>query len=300
MVITRDEPEAILESTVDGLLATSASYSREILVVDDASRAPVHLPRPDVRVVRHPVSIGVARSRRHGGYLATGDVLVWMDAHMSFAPDWLDPMMAHVDSGALLCAAWWNYELSRPVCWGADFVWCGERNYAMHRSPGFGFRHRTEFPGDGAVEVPMWIGACYMTLRESYEKLGGFSPFSRVWGKSEQDMCARAWIMALGVKCVTGARVGHLTRSKFPYPVKWADIEFNQVAMIRTVFEEPVAQKLEEIMEPLPAEVHTWLSRVDFHEWRRLIQARRRIGDAEFFRRFVPDAPEFLMTGLEL
>jgi hypothetical protein len=224
--------------------------------------------------------------------LATGSVLVWMDAHMSFGPTWFDKMMDHVDSGTLLCSAWWDYVLSRPLCWGADFVWCGERNYAANRVPGLTFRHRTHFSGDGAVEVPMWMGGCYMALRETYEKLGGFSPFFRTWGRSEEDMCARAQIMGIGVKCVTGAHVGHLTRPRSPYPVRWEDIEFNQVVLIRTVFQQPTAQALERLLQPLPADVRAWLARAQFFDWHRLIQSRRQITDGEFFRRFVSNAPE--------
>jgi len=139
------------------------------------------------------------------------------------------------------------------------------------------------------------IGACYMMLRESYERVGGFSPFFRVWGKADQDVSIRSWIAGLGVKCVTGARVGHLSRKKFPYPVRWEDIEFNQLAMVRTVFEEETVAAIEELLQALPADVQTWLSQVDLCEWRRLIQSRRQVRDAEFFRRFVPDAPECLM-----
>ncbi len=294
VVTARDEPQPVLERTIDGLIETSRGRSTEIVLVDDGSLIPVALNRPQLLVVRNETPIGVAQSRRYGASLAGGVVLAWVDAHMRFAPDWLDHMLSHVDCGALLCAAWWDYELSRPLCWGADFLWCGERDYKAGRTPGFGFRHRTRFPGDGAVEVPMVIGACYMTLRQSYDRLGGFSPFFRIWGKSEQDLSARAWIMGLGVKCVTGAHVGHLSRSRFPYPVRFADIEFNQVAILRTVFEQPVCQAIEDMMQPLPSEVQNWLSQVDFREWRRLIQSRRQISDAEFFRRFVPGSPECL------
>ena len=294
VVTTRDEEPAILETTIDGLLQTSVTHRRQIVVVDDGSLVPVTLDRPDVLTVRHATAIGVAQSRRHGAVVASGDVLVWVDAHMRFAPDWLDHMLAHVDSGALLCAAWWNYSLTRALCWGADFDWCSERDYGAGRCPGLGFRHRTKFPGDGAPEVPMVIGACYMALRESYDTLGGFSPFFRIWGRSEQDVSARAWISGLGVKCVTGARVGHLSRSKFPYPVSWRDIEFNQIAMARTVFEAPVAHAIEQHFEPLHADVRTWLGDADFAQWRQLIQSRRQINDAEFLRRFVPNAPEYL------
>ncbi|MGD0009753.1 MAG: glycosyltransferase [Terriglobia bacterium] len=295
VVTTRNESVAVLESTIDGLLATSERYPREIVVMDDASLTPVSLSRPDVRVVRHDAAMGATRSRRHGAALTSGDVLAWPNAHMNFAPDWLDCMLAHVGSGALLCAAFWNYELTRPVCWGADFVWRGERNYANNISPGFMLRHRTKFPGEGAVEVPVDIGACCMMLRESHERMGGFSPFFRIWGTLEQDLSARAWITGLGVRCVTNARVGKLTRSKFPYPISWEDIEFDRFAMVRTVFEEQTAAALEELMKPAPRKVQEWLEQTDFSAWRSLVQSARQISDAEFFRRFVPDAPECLL-----
>jgi hypothetical protein len=229
-----------------------------------------------------------------GASFASGDILVFLDPHMSFAPDWLDQMLAHVDSGALLCAAWWNWELTKPVCWGAEFVWCGKRDYQAGLAPGFAFRHRTDFPGDGAVEVPMVIGACYMVLRQIYERIGGFSPFFRTWGKLEQDICCRAWIAGVGAKCVTGARVGHFSRPKFPYPVRWEEIEFNQVVTVRTVFQEPVACAIEKMLQPLPVEVEKWLAAEDFSDFRNLLQSQRHMSDAEFLRRFVLNAPECL------
>jgi glycosyltransferase involved in cell wall biosynthesis len=291
VITTRDESAPVLESTIDGLLATSARYAREIVVVDDKSATPVSLDRPDTLVVRHDAPVGVTQSRRRGASVASGDVLVWLDAHMSFAPDWLDHMLAHVDSGALLCAAWWDYELTKPLCWGADFLWRAERNYSLAHCPGFDFRHRVQFPGEGAIEVPMVIGACYMMLRESYERIGGFSPFFRTWGKDEQDISARAWMAGLGVKCVTGARVGHLSRSKFPYPVHFEEIEFNQLAMVRSVFEPETASAIEELLKPLPQRVKEWLDQTDFSAWRSVVQSARKISDAEFFSRFLPQLP---------
>jgi glycosyltransferase involved in cell wall biosynthesis len=197
IIAVRDEPRNLLEATIEGLLQTSTRYRREIVVVDDGSLVPLTLERPEVVIIRNSEPIGSARSRRLGASFANGEVLVFLDPHMSFAPDWLDQMLAHVDCGSLLCAAWWDWELSKPVCWGAEFVWCGKRDYHAGLSPGFAFRHLTTFPGDGVVEVPMVIGACYMVLRQSYEKIGGFSPFFRIWGKLEQDICCRAWMRGL-------------------------------------------------------------------------------------------------------
>jgi glycosyltransferase involved in cell wall biosynthesis len=294
VVVTRDEPTPLLETTIQGLLRTSTGHSREIVVVDDGSRVPVFLEHPEVRVVRNPLAIGTSQARRYGASITCGGVLVSMDAHMRFAPDWLDRMLEHVESRAVLCAAWGDYEHPRPLCWGADFLWCGVRNYQAGLLPGFTFRHRSIYPGDGAVEVPMLIGACYMMLRESYDRLGGFSPFFRTWGMLEQDLSLRAWIVGLGVKCVSSAHVGHFTRSKFPYAVRWADVEFNQIATVRTVFEEPVARAVEGLLQPLPSDIQAWLAQAEFARWRQSVQSQRRIRDAELFRRFVPNAPECL------
>jgi glycosyltransferase involved in cell wall biosynthesis len=294
VVTARDEPADVLAATIDGLLATSTGQDREIVIVDDGSQEAVTIERPGTRVVRNAKALGVAQSRRLGAAMTTGDVLVWTDAHMSFAPDWLEEMLRHVDTGALLGASWWNYELTRPLCYGAEFVWCADRDHHAGRSPGLAFRHRTRFPGEGAVEVPMVIGACYMALRESYEHCGGFSPYFRIWGKSEQDVSARMWITGRGVKCVTGARVGHLSRPQFPYPVSWSDIEFNQVVLFRALLEHATLQAVERILGPLPEQVEKRLAEVDLRAWRESIQSRRSMSDFEFFRRFVSDAPASL------
>jgi glycosyltransferase involved in cell wall biosynthesis len=294
-VVARNEPPELLIATLDGLISTGGGHLREIVLVDDGSDVPVYLNRPAVFVVRNDVPIGTSQARRQAASLTSGEVLVSIDAHMQFAPNWLDEMLLHVDTGSLLCAAWWDYALTRALCWGADFLWCGERDYTTGRLPGLAFRHRTNEPGMNAPEVPMLIGACYMMLRSSYEKLGGFSPFFRTWGKLEQDLSARAWILGLGVKCIPSAHVGHFSRAKFPYKVRWADIEFNQLATIRTVFHEPTARLFEQLMQPMPPEVQAWANKTDFADVQRLIQSRRELSDADFFRRFVPSAPECLL-----
>ena len=291
IIPARNEPPEVLQATIEGLLESSAACAREIIVVDDGSDVPVRLAGPYLRVERAEAPVGVSQSRRRGAAVANGDVLVTLDAHMRFAPGWLDPMLAEVDCGALLCAAWWDYELTQPVSWGADFRWRPQRDYVNGRCPGFDFRHRTAIPGGDTVDVPMVIGACYMMLRDSYERLGGFSPFLRTWGKDEQDLSARAWLAGLGVKCVAAAKVGHLSRPKFPYPVRFEDIEFNQLAVVRTVFEPETASALEELIKPVPPRVQEWLDQTDFSTWRGVVQAARRISDAEFFSRFLPELP---------
>ena len=62
----------------------------------------------------------------------------------------------------------------------------------------------------------------------------------------------RAWLAGFGVKCVTDAGVGHLSRPAFPYTVRFDDVEFNQLMSIRTVFEAQTSTLLESFFDPLP------------------------------------------------
>ena len=216
-------------------------------------------------------------------------VIVCLDAHMTFRADWLDRMMEHVESGALLCSAFWNYDRTACHCYGADFEWCGERDHHRGRSPGFQIRHRVEFPGPGAVEVPMIIGACYMLTRRTYDALGGFSPLFRVWGADEQDLSARAWMAGVGVRCVADACVGHLWRPAFPYQVHFDHLEFNQLALIRSVFDAQTVSLLERAFMPLSGRVGRWLDDIDLTGWRSVVQACRTADDAQFLERFLPE-----------
>lgn len=289
VVTARDEAPEVLRRTVNELRATTPAGGREIVVVDDGSRLPVSGLPSDVDMIRHETPVGVSRARRAGFERTIADVLVWLDAHMTFAPDWLDRMFAHADSGALLCSAFWDYERSVCHCYGADYVWCEERNHHAQRSPGFHLRHRTAFPGAGAPEIPMTIGACYMMRRFTYEAIGGCSPLFRVWGADEQDLSARAWLAGFGVRCVTGAAVGHFSRPSFPYAVSFDDIEFNQLALTRTVFESSTVDALEPFFHPLPPRVAESIHAADVAGWRSIVQSARRISDAEFFDRFIPE-----------
>lgn len=63
----------------------------------------------------------------------------------------------------------------------------------------------------------------------------------------------------VGAKCVPDAHVGYLSRKKFSSPVSFSDIEFNQVAMVRTTLEEAAVNAIEPLIQPLPAEVQSWV-----------------------------------------
>jgi GT2 family glycosyltransferase len=290
IIATRDEDPQMLEATLASLRATTGHLVTEVIVIDDASITPVSPASVgDARLLRHPVARGACESRRAGAMLASGELLVWTDAHMTFGPHWLEQLLVQARGDTLVCSPFWSYDLKDCLCWGADFVWNAVRDYGAGKSPGFGLRHRVERPSAAAVEVPMMIGACYAIRRDAYEKLGGFCPHFKIWGIEEQDMAARAWMSGMTVVCATHAQVGHYSRSAFPYSVQFDHLEFNQLVMIRSLFDKETIERLEAAFHPIPPQVEAWLAATDLAPWRRGVQRRRKVSDAEFFKRFVPE-----------
>lgn len=144
--------------------------------------------------------------------------------------------------------------------------------------------------------MPAAIGACYVMSRRSLEKLGGISPLLSTWGYDDIDLSIRSWITGLGVKCVRGARVGHLYRTAFPYPVHFDDLEFNQNTMLRSIFEEPTIHAMMKHLDPIPATVR---DRIDLYadeirHWREEVQSKRMISDKQFFRSCHPSMIDYL------
>jgi hypothetical protein len=290
IIATRDEEPRMLQDTLAGLRATTSALHTELVVVDDASVTPIDpTTLGDARLLRHPAPRGVCESRRAGAMLAAGDVLVWLDAHMTFGPHWLQQLMLQAHDDTLVCSPFWTYDLKDCMCWGADFVWNPARDYAAGKSPGIGLRHRVERPAAAAVEVPMVIGACYAMRREAYERLGGFCPHFKVWGIDEQDMSARAWMCGMRVICATHVQAGHYSRNQFPYPVQFEHLEFNQLVMIRSLFERETVERIESAFQPIPSAAEAWLDATDLTPWRKSVQRRCEMTEAQFFERFLPD-----------
>ena len=61
--------------------------------------------------------------------------------------------------------------------------------------------------------------------------------------------------------------------------------------MLRSLFETTTAAVLEEFFRPLSSGVEQRLAEADIEGWRAEVQARRRLSDAEFFRRIAPRVP---------
>ncbi len=281
VIASRNEPPELLARTVTGLHETARTVPYEIVVVDDASDVPVELvPHERLTLLRTRRPFGTMRSLGLGCAQASGRVLVTLDAHMTFADDWLEHYLAAIDSRTLVCPGAWTYNLTRSLYFGVDLFWRGGVHHVW-----WAYNWRTVQPRDRVVDVPMVLGACYGLERATYEQLGGFSPHYRVWGMVEQDLSYRAWMSGLRVRCATRARVGHFYRKRRPEgtSVSTPDFRYNQLLFGHCQLEEELGAKLNRYLDPPPEDLSN-LASPEVVAWRELVQSNRRRRDSDLLR----------------
>ncbi|HUA57483.1 MAG TPA: glycosyltransferase family 2 protein, partial [Verrucomicrobiae bacterium] len=230
VVISLNEGES-LRRTVDSLLATLPPAS-EIIVVDDGSTdGSAEFLRdgyPGVTLLRSAERLGVAGGRNLGAARATGDILVFSDAHCATPPGWTDALaevLARPEVGAVAPAIA-AMPPAAVECTGYGQKW-------TDASLAVGWLGRQ---GDSPYPVPLLCG-CFLALRrEVFVAIGGFDAGMVLWGAEDSELSIRLW--TLGYECwvVPEVEVQHAFRAHFPYQVKWEPILHNRLRLAAAHF----------------------------------------------------------------
>ena len=215
-----------LGDTVASIIDAARS-DHEVIVVDDGStdtsvdEVRQRFGDQPVRVVEGD-RLGVAGARNHGVESATGDVVVFLDAHCFVRPGAMEGLAAALDDPLVGLAGPAIGDLRA----GGAAVGCG----LVFTGPDLNI---TWLPraSAGAYVVPLASGCCQAMRRHDFLAWGGFDPGMTRWGAEDLEICLRVGLLGRDVVVEPRSEVFHLFRDRHPYRVETPEILHNQLRM---------------------------------------------------------------------
>jgi glycosyltransferase involved in cell wall biosynthesis len=212
----------------------------DVIVVDDGStdasvaRTVAAHGNGRLRVVASESgeSLGIARARNLGAEHATGDVIVFLDAHCYVPQGWLPPLVDALrpDGAGLAGPAFTN--IASPEMRACGITWgdASLENVWLPCTP-------------DPTSVPFHIGACQAVDAGAFRRIGGFDTGMTRWGSEDIEICLRMWLFGFTVHAAPRSLVYHLFRNHHPYQVDVVDIIFNRLRMAILHFDERQLEK---------------------------------------------------------
>jgi glycosyltransferase involved in cell wall biosynthesis len=227
VIPSRDEGDHLFD-TVACIVEQTDEPDFEVIVVDDGSTdgsgdrvMEAFADSGRIRLVRGE-GLGVAGARNHGAAVATGTVLVFLDAHSYTPPGWLPPLLAAFERPEVgLVGPTFGSLRHDPRVRGSGmtFVDAGLHTAWLHPRPG------------PPHPVPLTPGCCHALRRSDFEALGGYDDGMTRWGSEDLEICLRVWLLGSEVVIQPASTVYHLFREEHPYPVDIAAVLHNLLRM---------------------------------------------------------------------
>ncbi|CAG5094216.1 Oidioi.mRNA.OKI2018_I69.XSR.g13356.t1.cds [Oikopleura dioica] len=214
---------------------------KEIILIDDFSDLEA---RPDmgdyldkyikkhfrnyVKLIRHKQREGLTRARLTGAAAATGDVLIFLDAHCEAMAGWLEPLLERVAekpnvavTPVILNIRDSDFEV-RPAqpqnvqigifTWGMTFTW--ESAWNLARDGPWKSSDNTR-----CIPSPTMAGGLFAINREYFYYSGSYDEEMHGWGGENLEMSFRLWQCGGGIETHPCSQVGHVFRMSSPYKI---------------------------------------------------------------------------------
>jgi glycosyltransferase involved in cell wall biosynthesis len=218
----------------------------EVIIVDDHSDHLVQIPSrwKNLRLIRNDLRMGVAKSRHIGAENASGDVLLFLDAHMRCEPGWLEKAVPKLEAspktifnGSCLGLREGNMDITKFSGAYTGATLCIYDPQKKEILEGKWAKHEDN------QEIACLMGAIYFVPKDVYFAIGGLKSLEQ-WGTDEPFLSLKAWLAGYEIRQMNDVRMGHKFRSAAPYRTSTLWLPYNKIRSIMTIFDQPTAEFL--------------------------------------------------------
>lgn len=235
VVMAAHNEHQYMKRTLQSLYERTPAYIlKEIIVIDDGSSPPL-APSfsgdyPDVKVVRHEVRMGLIKSKTAGGNMATGDMIMFLDAHVKPEWNWAEPILKHMNI---------NYKrVVVPLIPILDGKTWEPNNNAVGSKMMFDWTLFFQWFEDFNDIVPCMSGGLFAITRQWWHESGEYDYQMRMWGAENIEQSIRIWLCGGEIYVARDSRIAHVFRPQFPYKINNTEIYINKVRTVETWFDE--------------------------------------------------------------
>jgi GT2 family glycosyltransferase len=218
IIIVSHNEEHYLQRTIDSFLRYLPPRA-EIIVVDDHSTdgscdflSATGQKYHHVICVRPPLRLGVSRARNFGAAHASGDVLIFSDAHVEVSAGWAGPLLNKLTDQAVGAVA--------PAIGILDSTG-GARGYGMTFSAD---NLEVEWLGSAKGDpfpVPLLCG-CFLAIRtDVFRIINGFDSGMEIYGSEDLELSLHLWLRGFECCIVPEVVIAHRFTSGFKYSIEW-------------------------------------------------------------------------------
>ncbi|KAK2180403.1 hypothetical protein NP493_444g01033 [Ridgeia piscesae] len=181
-------------------------YLEEVILVDDSSTRPelaeplhsyVRVTWPDgiVKLVHTPKRLGLIGARLAGAEAATGEVLVFLDAHCETTDGWLEPLLSRMRESrtAVVCPTVDAITDDKLRYVPSPAVFVGGFSWSLH----FKWHQLSAYAAGMTSTVllasssPVMPGGLFAVDRRYFFEIGGYDPGMEIWGGENLELSFR-------------------------------------------------------------------------------------------------------------
>jgi glycosyltransferase involved in cell wall biosynthesis len=267
-VIIPARNERYLEATLESLYQHAGTEIEVVVVMDGPTQYPISKPYPNLVVYEYDEPQGIRACINQGVHLASGSVLLKLDAHVGVGDDFVSKLAADCQDNQVMVARRWTLDLGpwekQPRAVDYYYLSCPwtDPRGMMQSCP---WISKTEAQADDGIDDLMCFqGSMWMMTRAWWRMLSGISSAGQYVEHHEISM--KTWALGGSVVINKGAWYAHPKAGSRGYEMDMGRVLREHAESARFWTGKPIFRELIERFWPLPTpanhhrtEKYTWL-----------------------------------------